>query len=361
MRDPIIALAKRRGEGQNAGLLLQRYLAKAAAGEDGDPQERRDLFSAARRAAQSEPLRQLYAEAFRRWSASCDDGIHAQESLRTSGRLVIGLGAQNVLEAGLRLHQTYGVPVIPGSALKGLAAHYCHDVWGDWGNSNAGEQSRGFRNPGLTPEEGKYHKLLFGQTDDGGVIAFHDAWLAPESLAQDGGAVCLDVMTPHHPKWQTDQLPPSDFDSPNPVTFLAVQGRFHVRVSWVGPCETPEPLARQWTDLAFKLLKSALADWGVGGKTNSGYGRLVDIAAPKTATAKVRLARRASGTPARVRLTAARPRGGFDVQDVEEGRPAGTLTLGTPPSGVDARVGDVVQVLVHVDDPNRPQYKWPRT
>jgi CRISPR-associated protein Cmr6 len=46
------------------------------------------------------------------------------------GRLIVGLGGDNVLETGLTLHHTYGVPLIPGNALKGLAAHYCDQVWG---------------------------------------------------------------------------------------------------------------------------------------------------------------------------------------------------------------------------------------
>ncbi|MBN9121503.1 MAG: hypothetical protein J0I06_20530 [Planctomycetes bacterium] len=52
-----------------------------------------------------------------------------------------------------------------------------------------------------------------------------------------------------------------------------------------------------------------------------------------------------------------RPKGGFDVQ--ETGRAQGTLTLGAPPPGTVAEIGAEVDVLVHVDDPARPQYKWP--
>ena len=54
----------------------------------------------------------------------------AQATLSTAGRLIVGLGSENVLETGIRLHHTYGLPIIPGSAFKGLAAHYCHEAWG---------------------------------------------------------------------------------------------------------------------------------------------------------------------------------------------------------------------------------------
>ena len=57
-------------------------------------------------------------------------------SLATPGgtRLIIGLGGESPLETGLTLHHTFGVPIIPGSAIKGLAAHYCDQVFGDLPN-----------------------------------------------------------------------------------------------------------------------------------------------------------------------------------------------------------------------------------
>jgi CRISPR-associated protein Cmr6 len=148
---------------------------------------------------------------------------------------VVGLGSENVLETGLRLHHTYGIPVIPGSALKGLASHYCDEVWGQRHNEKASEENLLFR------RRGTHHSLLFGTTEDGGVITFHDALLTPESLNQ--GALGLDVMTPHHPKWQVNGAPPTDFDSPVPVSFLSVSGTFEIRLSWSGLSATPSDQA----------------------------------------------------------------------------------------------------------------------
>ncbi len=262
MRRAIINLGTERNRGTHAGLILQRYLTVQS-----NP-ERRALLGAARQAASSESLRTLYAHAFARWAQSFSkDNTHRSERLAVAGRLVVGLGSESVLETGLRLHHTYGVPIIPGSALKGLASHYCHDVWGQRHNENASQANTLFR------RGGDHHSLLFGTTEDGGVITFHDAWLVPESLR---GSLCLDVMTPHHPNWQMNEAPPTDFDSPTPVSFLSVTGTFDVRLSWSGPAATPEEQAAAWTELALQLLREALAEWGVGGKTSSGYGRLVD-------------------------------------------------------------------------------------
>lgn len=265
MRQTIINLGDGRVRGTHPGLMLQRYLIN---GPKQDV-ERRILLDATRQAGSSESLKAVYAEAFARWVRSFpEDGLHRSEQLTTAGRLIVGLGSENVLETGLRLHHTYGVPIIPGSALKGLASHYCHDIWGQ-------------RNDRLAPAEnqlfqrgGDHHKLFFGTTEDGGVITFHDAWIIPESL---GGALRLDVMTPHHPKWQMNQAPPTDFDSPVPVPFLSVAGTFNVRISWSGPAGTSSDRDEAWTALAMRLLQEALAEWGVGGKTNSGYGRLAPI------------------------------------------------------------------------------------
>ncbi|MBX5473098.1 MAG: type III-B CRISPR module RAMP protein Cmr6 [Acetobacteraceae bacterium] len=271
MRKALVELATKRKNAHHPGLLLQKYLLKQS-----DPDERRALLVTARDVARSVPLQKLYQAAYQRWKDSfAQSGPHASAELATAGRLIVGLGAENVLEAGLRLHHTYGVPIIPGSALKGLAAHYCDTVWGQrhLGNSAPDDNKRFRRKRSENEPEGDYYRLLFGTTEDGGIVTFHDAWIVPESL--NAGALRLDVMTPHHPKWQMNEAPPTDFDSPNPVSFLSVAGSFDLRISWSGPAETPPEQAKAWTKLAMKILCKALSEWGVGGKTSSGYGRLV--------------------------------------------------------------------------------------
>jgi hypothetical protein len=116
---------------------------------------------------------------------------------------------------------------------------------------------------------GAYHRLLFGTTDESGCILFYDGWLVPGS---ESAPLKLDVMTPHHLHWLDGSAPPTDFDSPNPVPFLSVSGTFLIAVSWCGP-ESDQ--ATRWTALAAQCLQQGLEHWGVGGKTSSGYGRLV--------------------------------------------------------------------------------------
>jgi CRISPR-associated protein Cmr6 len=369
MRSAVITLrAKRKDRGQHAGLLLQRYLCEPATGEDGNPEEKRAILQAAINAAVHEDVRTLYKSAFARWSSSLPTPPSPVD-LQTTGRLIIGLGSENVLETGIRLHHNYGMPIIPGSALKGLAAHYCDQVWGtvDAGFRRTTKQEdeayRKYLNGQKPKPDVNYHRLLFGTTDDSGCIVFHDAWYVPESSQQP---LTLDVMTPHHPKWLDGSAPPTDFDSPRPVPFLSVAGTFRVAVSWNGP---QHPNAERWKEAALSLVKQALGEWGIGGKTSSGYGRLVEDSeslrqeiahAASTNSITFRApalpSKRNSGTRTVVRIIGAREKG-FDVQ--EEGRPQGTLTVGNKPADVQANVGDSVGVEVHNDDPKNPQYRWP--
>ena len=250
----------------HAGLLLSRYLPTTNDNGAGT----RNLLEAARRAARLAAT--LYQKAFERWK-QCTASAETRE-LRVRGRLIIGLGAENVLETGITLHHTYGTPIIPGSALKGLASHYCDRVGGTRDAEYRPEVEE-TRPDGMTVKRpGRHFRELFGVTEDAGHIVFHDAWILPESLKQANGGLVLDVMTPHHgPYYMADpndrRNAPTDFDAPNPVPFLSVTGKFRFAVE----CDVPGEEGRKWAALAMTLLEQALDAWGVGGKTNAGYGR----------------------------------------------------------------------------------------
>lgn len=363
IRDRLSSLVPHRGKrDSHPGLLLQRYMHKSATGDNGDPEQKRQILDAAINAARNAEIRELYKIAFGRWLTSLPE-LTAATDLQTVGRLIVGLGSENVLETGIRLHHTYGMPILPGSALKGLAAHYCDHTWGSTDpkfKKPTSAQNTAYRNwlagQGTKPED-NFHRLLFGNTDDSGCIIFHDAWFVPDSESEP---LRLDVMTPHHMDYQRDPekdprfRAPTDFDSPTPVPFLSVAGQFQVAVSWHGPAHKE---AECWTKRAMECLRDALFNWGIGGKTTSGYGRL---AVPPPPPPPPPPRKRNSGDRAKVTIIAARTKGGFDVQDTEPGRSPGTLTVGSPPAGTNTSIGAVVDVLVHVDDERRPQYKWPQ-
>ncbi len=265
-----------RDKGEHVGLMLSRYLQiRVQDAEKKHPAERCALYKAAIDAAKA--AESVYKPAYER---HCQHLQQAQpykgEDFAVEGRLIVGLGGENVLETGITLHHTYGVPIIPGSALKGLASHYCDQIWGNEEtyveNSATRIEAHKFK------LGGEWHRAIFGVTDDSGHIIFHDAWSTPGSLKGDGKhGIILDVMTPHHGDYYvgkdtTGRLfpAPTDFDDPNPVTFLSVTGVFHVAIS----CGVAGGEGEKWVKLASQLLTEALDHWGVGGKTNAGYGRL---------------------------------------------------------------------------------------
>ncbi len=247
--------------GDNAGLLRDRFLRVAVKDKKNHPQSRRELFEAMRQSLVQS--RETYEAAYQRQEYALRN-LKSKGFYRTDGRMIIGLGGENVLETGLTLNHTYGTPLIPGSALKGLAAHYCDQAWGA-----ADEKFK---------LSGEYHKAIFGTTEDSGHIIFHDAWITPDSLE---GSLQLDVMTPHHGDYYSDEtgnIAPTDFDDPNPVTFLSIVGTFQVAVS----CDVSGPIGDDWATKVFELLSDALQEWGIGGKTNAGYGRLIPVGSDQT-------------------------------------------------------------------------------
>lgn len=215
------------------------------------------------RSLANHPVPPGYAAAFARWHADLvgDVRAHVAEA-EAEGRIAIGLGAKGVIEAGLTLDYTWGTPVLPGSALKGLAARVADRlvVEDDWRKSVGGR-------PGAS------YAAMFGTTDQAGLVRFLDAWWDPTGT--DRLPIDLDTMTVHHPDYYQQppggQRPPSDTDSPTPVAFATTQGRFLVAVE----ANTADPAdAAPWIDAAFELLKLGLDELGIGAKTNAGYGRM---------------------------------------------------------------------------------------
>lgn len=183
-------------------------------------------------------------------------------SLPVQGRLAAGLGNASVLENGLSLNHTYGLPYLPGTGLKGMASAMAHL------GLDAESWQRGKEVNGTWTRQGTDHKVLFGTMDTGaedaaaGIVIFHDAWWDPTGA--DKLPFEPDVMTPHHQKYNLDGGDwPNDWESPNPVPYVTVSGTF--RLALTGPPE--------WVEAAFEILKMAFLHLGFGAKTQIGYGR----------------------------------------------------------------------------------------
>jgi CRISPR-associated protein Cmr6 len=230
-------------------------------------------------------------------------------------RLVIGFGAEHVLETNLCLHRIYGFPIIPGSAVKGITR-----AWAFWGIAER------LGVPCLSPEEAeqrerdkkrtplqKLDQLLcegspekqeaalkqlkedkacksisniqslslkdwqaeaadfyrvFGTTERRGEVIFFDAYPTQTPKLK------LDILNPHYGEYYrnpknpkpTDKLtPPADYLNPVPTYFLTVDRGSAFQFALACKDKALADQARKW-------LLSALSGLGIGGKTSAGYG-----------------------------------------------------------------------------------------
>lgn len=203
---------------------------------------------------------------------------------KVSVRLSVGLGASSVLETSILLHRTYGVPYIPGSALKGLASNYAlkylkHEAW----------QKPAENEKDAASSQQSLHKLIFGDTDESGLVIFFDALPNPK----DKFFLEKDIVTVHHRDYyQGKGKPPADWDLPTPVPFLTARGTFHFYLGLPPLPEAELEKGRKLLDIAARLLQLALKTEGVGAKTSLGYGRITfkegfnELSKPKSALYK---------------------------------------------------------------------------
>ena len=229
----------------NAGLWLDKFIATQ---DKNDKEARSNFVNEVSGMDAPENYKQFYA----RWEKMLDDFKQAGYAVecraaRVRGRMVLGTGNESVLETAVTLHRTYGVPYIPGSALKGLAANFARQYCGpNWS------------------EKSENYKIVFGETDKSGCVTFFDAMYKTGS----GRAVYTDVLTPHHRDYyMKSNVPPADWDDPNPVHFLSATGTYLIALAASGGGE-------DWLRSVLEILQTALGEMGIGAKTSSGYGRM---------------------------------------------------------------------------------------
>ncbi len=239
-------------QAQHAGLWLDKYLVAEGGNQSGDDKPKSILVGEAARI----PEPPIYEAFYKRWKRSLAEiGVPEthMRAAKVTGRLAVGLGSESVLETAITLHRTYGVPFIPGSALKGLAASYARRRL----------EGAGWR------KDGEDHNILFGSTETAGYVTFFDALYVPGSGFRNSEkkpqALWADVITVHHPTYYQGDQPPADWDSPNPIPFLSATGNYLIALHG----------EERWVQAAFEILELALTEEGIGAKTSSGYGRMV--------------------------------------------------------------------------------------
>lgn len=229
---------------KNLGLILDKYPPRTAI----DSSEGKSNWFKS-----FEPVNHIDAwlaeHVYKRWRSATAAMQAEHFAAATQWRMVVGLGGETVLETDLTLHHLYGVPFIPGSALKGLTRAY---VTGDVAEHKSEK---------IDNDDAIVQRILGTQRDAGSVIFF-------DAMPIDGKVeIDLDIMNAHYPKYYGEKQLPTNNQNPNPVTFLTVtQTTFMFALAPRRPKDTDDMhLAKTW-------LQVALQKYGVGGKTSAGYG-----------------------------------------------------------------------------------------
>lgn len=230
-------------------------------------------------------------------------------------RMVIGLGGAQVLETGMTLHHIYGIPYIPGSAVKGIARHYfvSEKLSSEFSNEpldivdailtiideqtieEAQKDPENLRKRckvkrgkedvlpkietveyALTrPERLVLGQTMFGTQHQRGVINFFDA------LPEGDIRFQKDLMNPHYPEYYKEGskvVPPNDCQNPIPIPFLTVEQTTFTFPLCVKPLRARKADPQELLKTVSAWLQAALEDSGIGAKSAVGYGYFRDVA-----------------------------------------------------------------------------------
>ena len=198
---------------------------------------------------------------------------------RTAWRMIVGLGNESIYETSMTLHHVYGIPYIPGSAVKGVVRSYI--ITELFGKNDTEElnlekaeiralKTKWFCDIFGCPENSFYKKSMKGR------IIFFD------SLPSSQPKIKIDIMNPHYAPYYSDssgKTPPADYHNPNPIPFLTVEDtefEFIIGVNEIDniPLQEGKFLGKTLLSVAFEWMEKALNEHGIGAKTAVGYGYL---------------------------------------------------------------------------------------
>lgn len=169
--------------------------------------------------------------------------------MKLGGRLIINHAGGVIENSGLCLHRFFNYPMIPGSALKGIAGH---TAW-------------------LECEERPSSELKSS------IIRIFGSY-GNETKSENTGTVAFIVAVPTKNEWKlvADVLTPhggNDYTNPVPSFFVAVEkgATFSFTLKKTSRAEEGD------LELAINWLKKGLTESGAGAKTAAGYGWFKEV------------------------------------------------------------------------------------
>lgn len=254
----------------------------------------------------------IFIQVINRWLETARSQKAELFPLTPEWRFAVGLGNESAIENGFTFHRLYGFPIIPGSALKGLARAAAlvaiADSLGVTKLSLSQVKERGDKKK--TPleklegyllanderirdaehvrkaknEENKAWKELgqevkqlemipdaqsridqfrriFGTQHAAGEAIFFDA------MPAEAPSLEIDVMNVHYPDYYGKDEYPTDSQNPTPIPFLTVG-----RTPFWFAVGRRKPMDSDAYEQAVTWLKTGLTEFGIGAKTAAGYG-----------------------------------------------------------------------------------------
>jgi CRISPR-associated protein Cmr6 len=209
-------------------------------------------------------------------------------------RLIVGLGHPSIYETSMTLHHVYGFPYIPATGIKGALRNYVintyfeltkeerarfpKEKWGVQKEEKALKKEWFCQIFGCPPGSARKNKKE-EQTAFIGDVVFFDAYPTQAPNIE------MDVMTVHYQDYYGDKnLPPADWQSPNPIPFLTVKdnpttkkyNKFQFIIGLRNGAKMDMAIdykeERRLLELTSILLFEALTSHGLGAKTAVGYG-----------------------------------------------------------------------------------------
>lgn len=182
-----------------------------------------------------------YGQRYRKMVISNEGTLFELECLSD---IIIGMGNAHPLENGFTFDHAQGLPFIPGTTIKG--------IW------KASKRTKQEEDKTEGNERGNENEAIEERDVDD--FIFLDA--IPLSVK-----LKLDIMTPHYQPYYASTEPPGDYYNPIPIQFVAVSKGS--KFLWGLITRTQKD-----TKETESLLREWFNNFGIGGKTAVGYGRI---------------------------------------------------------------------------------------
>jgi CRISPR-associated protein Cmr6 len=212
---------------------------------------------------------------YKRWQQRIKSFQHYQDfTASPEWRMVVGLGQASILETSITLDRITGIPIIPGSALKGLAASYALLCVLEKTNrlEEVEKEYQKYLKKKINelPENYLEFTKIFGYEGQAGEVIFLDA--VPTKVPK----LEPDIMNNHYPDYYGDKngtTAPTPYQNPNPIYFLTLGKGSQFAFAVASRTLNKDNL--NLVNLACEWLKNGLSDLGIGAKTAAGYGYLL--------------------------------------------------------------------------------------